>query len=162
MSRISRRSLIQAAMALGASAALGPAHPRGFRPWREQRDCYPEGVASGDPETDNVLLWTRRPPKDGRAVSALYVEVAEDQNFQHVVAAAKAPISETSDWTCRVLAGGLQPSTVYWYRFTDPEGHGSRMGRTITAPSKTTVVPCGFPLSAAKMRIKGPKTHTVA
>ena len=144
MSGISRRSLIHAAMALGASAAWGRPTPRGIRPWREQREYYPEGVASGDPQTDNVLLWTRRPPKDGRAASALYVEVAEDENFQHVVAAAKAPISETSDWTCRVLAGGLQPSTVYWYRFTDPEGHGSRIGRTITAPAEDDTRPVRF------------------
>ena len=43
--------------------------------------------------------------------------------------------SEASDWTCRVLAGGLKPAQVYWYRFTDPHGNGSRVGRTITAPT---------------------------
>src|SRR5439155_14381808 len=29
----------------------------------------------------------------------------------------------------------LKPRTVYWYRFTDEHGFGSRVGRTITAPS---------------------------
>jgi alkaline phosphatase D len=39
-----------------------------------------------------------------------------------------------SDWTARVLIGGLKPSHTYWYRFTDADGNGSRIGRTITAP----------------------------
>ena len=34
----------------------------------------------------------------------------------------------------RVLVGGLKPRTVYWYRFIDSDGNGSRAGRTITAP----------------------------
>jgi alkaline phosphatase D len=33
-----------------------------------------------------------------------------------------------------VLIGGLKPARTYWYRFTDAEGNGSRVGRTITAP----------------------------
>jgi alkaline phosphatase D len=64
------------------------------------------------------------------------VDIAEDSAFHRVVAAVEAPVSAESDWTCRVLAGGLRPSTEYWYRFTDPEGCGSRIGRTITAPAE--------------------------
>ena len=33
-----------------------------------------------------------------------------------------------------MLIGGLEPARVYWYRFTDADGNGSRVGRTITAP----------------------------
>jgi alkaline phosphatase D len=32
------------------------------------------------------------------------------------------------------LIGGLKPARNYWYRFTDTDGNGSRVGRTITAP----------------------------
>lgn len=64
----------------------------------------------------------------------LTVEVAEDEGFSRVVAKAKAPISPASDWTARVLVGGLKPARVYWYRFTDADGNGSRIGRTITGP----------------------------
>jgi alkaline phosphatase D len=35
-----------------------------------------------------------------------------------------------------VLAAGLKPATVYWYRFVDTKGDGSRIGRTITAPHR--------------------------
>ena len=34
------------------------------------------------------------------------------------------------DWTARVLVGGLKPARAYWYRFTDADGNGSRVGRT--------------------------------
>jgi alkaline phosphatase D len=123
-------------VALGAAAAWGqPTVGHSKVSWHERREIYPEGVASGDPESDSVLLWTRRPPKDGDAVKKVNVEVAEDESFTRIVATAEAPISEASDWTCRVLAGGLKPARVYWYRFTDAHGYGSRVGRTITAPT---------------------------
>ncbi|HEV2715919.1 MAG TPA: alkaline phosphatase D family protein, partial [Terriglobales bacterium] len=54
-----------------------------------------------------------------------------------VIATAKANLSPESDWTCRVLAAGLKPRRIYWYRFTDERGLGSRVGRTITAPSES-------------------------
>lgn len=142
---ISRRAFIQTAIAVGATAAWGePYATRSNVPWHEQRDFYPEGVASGDSESDSVLLWTRRPPKDGSVMDKLNVEVAEDESFTRVVAAAEAPISEASDWTCRLLAGGLKPARVYWYRFADRRGNGSRVGRTITAPTDDDTRPVRF------------------
>lgn len=137
---------MELAVALGATAVLGrPTHARSQVAWKERRDLYPEGVASGDPESDSVLLWTRCPPnKNGETVDKLTVEVAEDESFTRVFAAEKALISVTSDWTCRVLVGGLKPSSVYWYRFSDGEGRGSRIGRTITAPTDKDSRPVRF------------------
>lgn len=135
MSSITRRSFLGMAAAIGATAAWGDPFGANSRiAWRERRELFPEGVASGDPDSTSVLLWTRRPPSGGKAASKLNVEVAEDARFTRVVATAVAPVSEASDWTCRVLVGGLKASRVYWYRFSDSEGSGSRVGRTITAP----------------------------
>ncbi len=142
---MTRRSFIEMAVALGATAAWGqPVTNRSKIPWHERREFYPEGVASGDPNSNSVLLWTRRPPKDGNSVKNVTAEIAEDQLFSRVVASAEAPVSEASDWTCRVLAGGLKPAQVYWYRFTDASGYGSRVGRTITAPSDDDSRPVRF------------------
>jgi alkaline phosphatase D len=70
------------AIALGATAAWGqPFGTRSNISWRERRYLFPEGVASGDPERDSVILWTRRPPKDGTTVKKVTVDVAEDQSF---------------------------------------------------------------------------------
>lgn len=140
-----RRSFIAAAAALGATPiwALSKASAS-RRDWVERRDLYPEGVASGDPEPTSVVLWTRRPFVDGRQRATLHVEVAEDILFHRVIAAAEANVSEESDWTCRVLVGGLKPDHVCWYRFTDLDGGGSRRGRTITAPGSDDPRPVRF------------------
>jgi alkaline phosphatase D len=153
MSTITRRSFLEMAAAMGATAAWGsPFGAKSHIAWRERRDLFPEGVASGDPDSNSVLLWTRRPPaeKPGENSSLklngikLNVEVAEDAQFTRVVATAAAPVSAASDWTCRVLVGGLKPSRVYWYRFADSEGLGSRVGRTITAPDLDDARPVRF------------------
>ena len=145
MAKVTRRSFIETALALGATAAWGqPSAAPSNVSWHERRDCYPEGVASGDPDSKSVLLWTRRPPAAANVAQKLMVEVAEDERFRRVVATAEAPISEGSDWTCRVLVGGLKPAGTYWYRFTDSHGCGSRLGRTITAPADDDCRPVRF------------------
>jgi alkaline phosphatase D len=132
--KISRRSLLKTAAAMGASLAwVGRAHGSEVA-WRERRDLYPQGVASGDPDPHSVIVWTRRPFAEGTR-HLLTLEVAEDEAFRRVVAHAPAPVSSAADWTARVLIGGLEPARVYWYRFTDTDGNGSRIGRTITAPA---------------------------
>ena len=131
---LNRRHFMQAAAAIGASLAWsGPARASRTK-WTERRDLYPEGVASGDPDPNSVILWTRRPYETGTR-QILTVEVAEDEAFRRVVAHAPAPVSAAADWTTRVLVGRLKPGRVYWYRFTDKDGNGSRIGRTITAPA---------------------------
>jgi alkaline phosphatase D len=130
-----RREFILAAFAIGATPALAKAKGRRSRiVWHERRDLFPEGVASGDPRPDGVILWTRR-PFEGAATGRLIVEVAEDEAFQKVVATRRLTVEPAADWTCRVLLGGLRPATIYWYRFVDEQGNGSRIGRTMTAPT---------------------------
>ncbi len=141
---ISRRQFLRTAAALGAVAAFAK---RSFASsktqWTERRDLFPEGVASGDPDFDSVILWTRRPSTDRKNVR-LVCEVADDAKFERVVATARANVSADTDWTCRILVGGLKPSTEYWYRFTDAAGAGSRVGRTVTAPTEDDARPVRF------------------
>ena len=144
MGGVNRREFIKQAAACGAALALGGrASARSKVNWRERRDLFPEGVASGDPGPDSVLLWTRRPFDKGER-QILTVEVAEDEAFRRVVAKAPTPVSQASDWTARVLVGRLKPARVYWYRFTDADGNGSRVGRTITAPMPNDARPVNF------------------
>ncbi len=144
MGNISRRDFLAMAAVLGAEAAWGRSFSTASKiSWSERRDLFPEGVASGDPDSNSVLLWTRRAPHPEPA-QQLIVEVALDETFQRVIATQKVPISAQADWTCRVLVGGLKPAQVYWYRFTDSEGSGSRVGRTITAPAHDDSRPVHF------------------
>jgi alkaline phosphatase D len=133
-SRINRRQFLGMAGILGANAvwARSSARPSNTK-WREQRERYAEGVASGDPLSNSVILWTRYPALTGKS-ARLLVEVAEEPAFDRVVASSAVTARAESDWTCRVLVGHLKPNTTYWYRFTDSAGAGSRVGRTRTAP----------------------------
>src|SRR6185503_7975101 len=97
MTFITRRSFLEMAVALGASAAWSsPVATLSQLPWHERRDLYPEGVASGDPDSHSVLVWTRRAPSPPNPARKLTVEVAEDESFRRVVATASATISDAS------------------------------------------------------------------
>lgn len=81
---------------------------------------------------------------DAPVRAELLVEVAEDETFKRVLATASAPVLAESDWACRVLVAELQPAREYWYRFIDATGAGSRVGRTLTAPTDDDPRPVRF------------------
>ncbi|HMT07332.1 MAG TPA: alkaline phosphatase D family protein [Pyrinomonadaceae bacterium] len=144
MGRLTRREFVQQAATFGAVLIWGTRSSSASTvTWNERRDVFPQGVASGDPDPNSVILWTRRPPGE-RQAARLTVEIAEDAAFRRVVGKKEAAVTADTDWTCRVLAAGLQPRTVYWYRFTDEHGFGSRVGRTITAPTESDARPVNF------------------
>jgi alkaline phosphatase D len=145
MPLFNRRQFVASAAALGMAAAHSSvrARPRA-KPWTERRELYPQGVASGDPTSESVILWTRRQPVDGNAAAALTVEVSEHADFRRIVARGRARIGADTDWTCRFLAGGLESAREYYFRFTDEQGQGSRIGRTMTAPSDSDGRPVRF------------------
>ena len=111
-----RREFVAIAAALGASAAWARGLPAVSRvAWRERRDLFPEGVASGDPQSDSILLWTRYPaPRGTRA--RLTVEVAEDEGFQRVVATASAVVAAAAEAlpAAGVVAPPLAALTACW------------------------------------------------
>ncbi len=96
---------------------------------------YPQGVASGDPRPDSVVLWTRveDPEAAPDADLAVTVEVATDPEFSDVVWSRTVTAEAAHDRCVKVLVTGLVPDTVYWYRFRCG-GVASRVGRTRTAP----------------------------
>ncbi|MBH25041.1 MAG: hypothetical protein CMH57_11405 [Myxococcales bacterium] len=98
---------------------------------------FPHGVASGDPEGDSVLLWTRvTSPGDAAAVELRWV-VAADRWFEQIVSEGIVSATAERDHTVTVEAGGLTPGTTYYYRFESGEAR-SPLGRTRTAPAGPT------------------------
>lgn len=145
MALFNRRQFVASAAALGMAAAHGGVRARaGSKPWTERRDLYPQGVASGDPTSDSVILWTRRPPADGHEARELTVEISERADFGKVVSRGRTRVDAATDWTCRFLAGGLKPAREYFFRFVDEQGFGSRIGRTLTAPADRDGRPVRF------------------
>jgi alkaline phosphatase D len=90
------------------------------------------GVASGDPLSDRVILWTRVTTTAERA--SVSYELARDADFRDIVRRGSASTGAERDYTVKVDADGLQPATTYYYRFR-AGGRVSPAGRTRTAPS---------------------------
>ncbi|OUM02691.1 alkaline phosphatase D family protein, partial [Variovorax sp. JS1663] len=93
---------------------------------------FAHGVASGDPMSDRVIIWTRVSGA-GPGTLNLSWEVASDANFGAIVARGNASTASEQDFTVKVDVTGLQPASVYFYRFfvgSEP----SPTGRTKTLP----------------------------
>lgn len=95
---------------------------------------FTHSVASGEPGSDSMLLWTRYVPAAGVDEVRLDVEVALDHGFTRVVSGGSVRTGSYRDWTVKSTVDGLQPGTVYWYRFIAPDGGTSPVGRTKTLP----------------------------
>lgn len=93
---------------------------------------FNHGVASGDPLTDRVILWTRVTPEEEGQVEVLW-QLAEDSEFASIVAEGAGATSADVDYTIKVDAEGLQPGTAYYYRFMTGD-KTSMMGKTRTLP----------------------------
>ncbi len=72
----------------GASATLGALALRGYPVLAAAAAHFTHGVASGDPLSDRVILWTRVLPGSGMS-ERLDVdwEIAADEAFQQIISA---------------------------------------------------------------------------
>src|SRR5690606_39713812 len=72
-----------------------------------QEGYFKHGVASGDPQQDRVIIWTRvSPPNTSEAV--VVWEVATDSNFRKLVKKGKFSTSEARDFTVKIDVTGLE------------------------------------------------------
>jgi len=132
-----RRTLLKAAAA-GALLRCGD-------PTAPDR-TFPQGVGSGDPTPDGVLLWTR--VEGGGSVRW---EVASDERFKQLAASGEATASADRDHTVRIDVTGLKAGTPYWYRFIASNGNvSSPIGRTRTAPDPDTDAPLRIALASCQ------------
>ena len=118
----------------GMSASLGVLALRGFSVAAAAPLHFTHGVASGDPLSDRVILWTRALPGSG-SHSELEVrwEVAIDESFNNIVTWGTTLTDAARDYTVKVDVVGLEPGGHYFYRFLG-EGVTSMVGQTRTLP----------------------------
>ncbi len=91
------------------------------------------GVASGDPLSDAVIIWSRITLNGTDAVEVNW-RMATDTLFTDMVASGTATADSSSDWTIKVDVTGLDAGSWYYYDF-EYVGTHSLIGRTHTAPS---------------------------
>lgn len=101
---------------------------------------FPQGVASGDPQPDGIMLWTRAQPVAGFEQGAvpLVLQLSRNEDFSDLVLQSELSTSPASDYTVRAYVDGLEPDSSYYYRFLGGVGSHSRTGRTRTAPAPGT------------------------
>lgn len=93
------------------------------------------GVASGDPMTDRVIIWTRVTPDTNQINQSIIVDwkIATDTGMVNVVNQGTLLTDSTKDFTVKVDATGLTPNKFYFYEFK-ANGKYSPRGRTKTTP----------------------------
>jgi alkaline phosphatase D len=147
--QVSRRDVVRAAFAFGASSialALAP-RPARAADWVGPRFTgYPFslGVASGYPRPDGVSLWTRLAPEPlqpdgGMQPDMIHVgyQIASDEKFANVVRKGGVRAVPELAHSVHVDVRGLEPGRWYWYRFTCGD-EVSPVGRTRTADAGTS------------------------
>ncbi len=93
------------------------------------------GVASGDPLTDRVILWTHAKVPDSTADVALTWDVANDDAFRAIVRSGTVTATADASFTAKVDVTGLTAGATYFYRFRDATGATSTIGTTRTLPA---------------------------
>jgi len=125
----------------GAGAAVGAT------PAAASSAAFSHGVASGDPGTDRVILWTRVTPGVGFSGPVQVVWRVMEGEADRVVASGRFETGSERDYTVKIDAAGLRPGHDYRYDFAVGEAR-SPVGRTRTlaaegvAPVNLAVVSC--------------------
>jgi alkaline phosphatase D len=107
------------------------------------------GVASGLPQPERVVLWTRLTGEGLPAKAEVDWEVAADEGFTRIAARGRETAEEAWAHSVHAEPAGLQPGRWYWYRFS-ALGQRSDVGRTRTAPAADALSPLRFAIASCQ------------
>jgi alkaline phosphatase D len=119
------RSIVAALVASLAGLRAGTAKAAGTL-------RFDHGVASGDPLSDGIILWTRVSGASGGSLPVRWL-LASDPDMQRVVRHGIAWTDDWSDYTVKADVRGLAAGTPFYYCF-EIGGVQSPVGRTRTLP----------------------------
>ncbi|ARI76415.1 alkaline phosphatase D family protein [Halobacillus mangrovi] len=103
------------------------------------------GVASGDPLSDSVVLWTRLAidPLNGGGMQDRRIpvkwEMAKDEHFRHIVQRGTEVASPALAHSVHAEVESLEANTEYYYRFKVGKDF-SPIGKTKTLPARGSEV----------------------
>ena len=149
---LSRRGWHRAALAVALSPWLAPAAQAqavsglaaASRGPRWQADPFSVGVASGQPQPDSVVLWTRLYIQEADAAwQAQAIEVVcelfADARLRQPLRQWRVQTDAARAHSVHVLATGLPPGRPFWYRFVCGNAT-SAVGRARTSPGLNAAV----------------------
>ncbi|HEY0981071.1 MAG TPA: alkaline phosphatase D family protein [Schlesneria sp.] len=137
---ISRRLFLAYSAALASLPQLAERAQAAEKNVTFSSDPFASGIASGDPDSTSVVLWTRliQDPFDaygGMSTEPIPVqwEVAHDEQFSRIAASGVATATPQLGHSVHAVAQGLEPDRWYFYRFRAGDAQ-SPVGRCRTLP----------------------------
>lgn len=98
------------------------------------------GVASGDPLSTSVVIWTRLAPEPLTANGGMprvnvpvQWQISDDENMRRIISSGTVMATPELGHSVRVEVQGLRPAQWYWYQFRVGD-ELSTIGRTRTTP----------------------------
>ncbi|HIA19603.1 MAG TPA: alkaline phosphatase, partial [Planctomycetaceae bacterium] len=141
---ISRRLFLAYGTALSSLPLLSQVTAAEQNP-RFAKNPFTLGVASGDPDSRGMVIWTKLAPSPtdpdgGMPAAAVEVrwQVAEDEAMKKIVASGTTIATPQLGHSVHVEVKGLKPDRWYWYRFAAGNAQ-SPLGRTRTLPAPTAM-----------------------
>ena len=105
---------------------------------------FDHGVASGDPLSDRVILWTRVTPKKPGPVE-VNLEISVNRNFSQVLFSKVLKTDSLSDYTIKYdfsIESILKSGQIFFYRFNS-QGATSEIGKTRTLAPESRKIKLG-------------------
>ena len=105
---------------------------------------FNHGVASGDPLSDRVILWTRVTPEKPGPV-AVNLEISSNEDFTSVVFSKTLRTNSLSDYTIKYdfsIKNILNSGDTFFYRFNS-QGSMSDVGKTKTLATEINKIKLG-------------------
>ena len=122
-----RRSTLASAALIAAACSASAAEV--------EHALFTHGVASGDPLTDRVVIWTRVSPRLATGQVRVMWMVASDPALTQIVKRGYFVTNAARDYCVKVDVTRLRPGQTYYYGFK-VGGQASPIGRTLTAPAQ--------------------------
>ncbi|MEG2498417.1 alkaline phosphatase D family protein [Brevundimonas sp.] len=140
--KMNRRGLLGL---FGAGAAGGYASAAMARQSPAVR--FAHGVASGDPLSDRVILWTRITPPEGFVGPVMVQWRVLETVSETVVTSGHVQTGQDRDYTVKIDATGLKAGAEYRYQFfvgevASPEGRTRTLAVNGVRPVNLAVVSC--------------------
>ncbi|MFM8186881.1 MAG: alkaline phosphatase D family protein [Pirellula sp.] len=141
-----RRAFLMSGASLAILPLAGQIAPGALRTkisWSS--DPFTLGVASGDPTSNGMVLWTRLaldPVEFGvnpqEPIEVVW-ELSDDPSMKTILKSGKVIATPTLGHSVHVEVHGLESNRWYWYRFQSGDAV-SPVGRTRTAPGSEQLV----------------------
>ena len=143
---LNRRFFMSYFSALATIPLIGLSGCTGKTVDKFRKNPFSLGVASGDPDHEGMVLWTKLAPEplelDGGMPqdSSAWVtwEMASDEGMKNIVQSGKKLATPQLGHSIHVETKGLKSDRWYWFRFR-VGGYESAIGRTRTTPQEAVM-----------------------